>query len=233
MTVTDRLVVDLLDPDFYSSNPHEAWTRMRAEEPVYRDHRNGLWGITRHADVMEVERRSSVFLSGQGYRAIWSPEEVNMIAQDDPRHRQQRMVVQQRFTRASVAARTTQIDALVNELIDAVIDNGQCELVDAMAGQLPARLTARLLGFPETSWAQIKSWSERLMRTDMRERDGRIFSDFFDANMEFVAALGESARERIGCPADDLISEWLHASIDGEPFPPAAIAQSVGAVTAT
>ena len=48
------------------------------------------------------------------------------------------------------------------------------------------------------------------MRTDMRERDGRIFSDFFAANMEFVAALGESARERIGCPADDLISQWLH-----------------------
>ncbi len=30
----------------------------------------------------------AVFLSGQGYRAVWSPDEINMIAQDDPRHRQ-------------------------------------------------------------------------------------------------------------------------------------------------
>ena len=54
---------------------------------------------------MEVERRSNVFLSGQGYRAIWSPDEINMIAQDDPRHRQQRMLVQHKFTCAEVANR--------------------------------------------------------------------------------------------------------------------------------
>src|SRR3954463_11682517 len=94
----DWLAVDLLDPYFYSSNPHDTWTWMRANEPVYRDHRNGLWGITRHADVMEVERLSSVFLSGRGTRPIWPREEINMIAQAAPRHRQQRMVVQQRFT---------------------------------------------------------------------------------------------------------------------------------------
>jgi cytochrome P450 family 142 subfamily A polypeptide 1 len=222
------MIVDLLDPEFYSSNPHDTWSWMRANEPVYRDERNGLWGITRHADVMEVERLSSVYLSGQGYRAIWSPEEINMIAQDDPRHRQQRMLVQHKLTRAAVHERLVEIDALVNELIDAVLDQGECELVEAIAGQLPARLTARLIGFPETLWPQIKGWSERLMRTDMRERDGHIFTDFFAANMEFVAALGEVAKERFGCPADDLISLWLHASIDGEPLPGPAVAHEVG-----
>ncbi len=67
---TDRRVYDLLDPNFYSSEPHDAWTWMRANEPVYRDDRNGLWGVTRHADLMDVERRSTIFLSGQGYRAL-------------------------------------------------------------------------------------------------------------------------------------------------------------------
>ena len=76
----ERLVVDLLDPEFYSSNPHDTWAWMRANEPVYRDRRNGLWGITRHADIMEVERRSGVFLSGQGYRAVWSPDEINTVS---------------------------------------------------------------------------------------------------------------------------------------------------------
>ena len=142
----ERLVVDLLDPEFYRSNPHDAYTWMRANEPIYRDHRNGLWGITRHADLMEVERRSSVYLSGQGYRAIWSPDEINMIAQDDPRHRQQRMLVQHKFTRSAVSDRRAEIDALVAELIDNIINDGECELIDAISGQLPARLTCRLLG---------------------------------------------------------------------------------------
>lgn len=231
---TDRMVVDLLDPEFYRGNPHAAWAWMRANEPVYRDHRNGLWGITKHADIMEVERRSSVFVSGQGYRAIWSPDEINMIAQDDPRHRQQRMLVQHKFTRAEVTDRRPEIDVLVGELLDAIIDAGECELVDAIAGQLPARLTARLLGYPESMWREIKSWSERLMRIDMRERDGHTFVEFMDANLEFMGGLGEIAKDKMayaaknGCPADDLISVWLHAQIEGQPLPPMAIAHEVG-----
>src|SRR6188508_2991692 len=97
-----RAAIDLLDPELYQRNPHDVWTWMRANEPVYRDERNGLWAITRHADVQEVERRSGTFVSGQGYRALWSPEEQNMIAQDDPRHRQQRSLVAHHFTRAEV-----------------------------------------------------------------------------------------------------------------------------------
>jgi cytochrome P450 family 142 subfamily A polypeptide 1 len=226
----ERLVVDLLDPDLYARDPHDVWAWMRANEPVYRDRRNGLWGITRHGDLMEVERRSSVFVSGQGYRAIWSPEEVNMIAQDDPRHRQQRMLVQSRFTGKAIGARRDEIEALTTDVLDAALADGatEMEVVGALSGQLPARLTARLLGFPEDWWPRLQSWSERLMRTDMRERDGRAFCDFFDANIEFAGALGGIAQERIGCPADDLISTWIHAEIDGERLPPEAIVHEVG-----
>jgi cytochrome P450 family 142 subfamily A polypeptide 1 len=224
-----RREVDLLDPDLYQRNPHDVWTWMRANEPVYRDHRNGLWGITRHADLMFVERTSSVFVSGQGYRALWSPEEINMIAQDDPRHRQQRMLVQGRFTGKAVAGRRADIAGLTGQLIDHIIESGtSTEVVQSLAGQLPARTTAVLIGYPEEMWPQVMSWSERLMRTDMRERSGEVFCEFVDANMEFMGALGEVARERAGCPADDLVSTWIHAEIDGEPLPPFAIAHEVG-----
>ncbi|MCB1002076.1 MAG: cytochrome P450 [Ilumatobacteraceae bacterium] len=223
----ERLVVDLLDPDLYQRNPHDVWTWMRANEPVYRDHRNGLWGVTRHTDLKEVERVSSIYLSGQGYRAIWAPDEINMIAQDDPRHRQQRMLVQPYLTGASVASRHADTAALVAELV-AGFGGDDVEVVESFAAQLPARLTARLLGYPESMWPQLKSWSERLMRVDMRERDGQTFVDFIDANMEFVEALGPVAAERYGCPAHDLIGEWVNATIDGQPLPPPAIVHEVG-----
>ena len=105
------------------------------------------------------------------------------------------------------------------------------EVVDALAAQLPARLTARLLGFAEEQWRDVKSWSERLMRTDMRDRDGQVFSDFIEANTEFATCLGDIARQKFasGCPADaDLISIWLNAEIDGERLPPQAIVHEVG-----
>lgn len=229
-TTADRLVVDLLDPHFYQDRVrmHAAFTWMRAHEPVYRDQRNGLWGVTRHEHLRDVERRSQVFSSQQGYRAIWSPDEINMIAQDDPRHRQQRLLVQGDLTGHAVAARRPEIEALVTELLDAALAKGSMEVVDELSGQLPARLTCRLLGYPESMWRELKSWSERLMRIDMRERDGQTFTDFVDANMEFVQALVPVARERAGCPAHDFIGTWVNARIDGEPLPPQAIVHEVG-----
>lgn len=223
-----RLVVDLLDPELYRRNPHDVWTWMRANEPVYRDQRNGLWGVTRHADLMDVERRSGVFISGTGYRAIWAPDEINMIAQDDPRHRQQRMLVQPKFTRAAVAERQPELQALAEEIVDAFVGDGELEVIDQLAGQLPARLTCRLLGYPEDTWREVKSWSERLMRIDMRERDGVTFTEFIEANMEFAGALAPVAMERMGCPADDLISTWMHAEIGGQKLPQLALVHEVG-----
>lgn len=230
----DRLAVDLLDPDLYRCEPHDVWAWMRDHEPVYRDVRNGLWAVTRHADLMDVERRSTVFVSGQGYRAVWSPDEINMIAQDDPRHRQQRLLVQGTFTKKSVERRRAELDGLVAEVLDAALvpdgngGGGEMEVVEALSGQVPARLTARLLGYPEERWRDVKSWSERLMRIDMRERDGKVFREFVAANQEFVAALGDVAAEKYSNPGDDLISTWVHARIDGEPLRPEAIVHEVG-----
>ena len=225
---TERLIVDLLDPELYQSNPHHVWAWMRANEPVYRDEKNKLWGITRHADVMDVERRSSVFSSEGVYRAVLSPGESNMIAQDDPRHRQQRMLVQPQLTHAGVATRTSEVEALVAELVAEAVTQGEFDVVELIAGQLPARMTARLLGFPEEMWPEVKSWSERLMRTDMRDRDPLIMNEFIDANREFLGAMIPIMQEVTACPRNDFMSIWANAEIDGQKLPPEAIFHEVG-----
>ena len=225
---TERMTIDLLDPALYQSNPHDVWRWMRANEPVYRDEKNKLWGITRHADVMDVERRSSVFSSEGVYRAVLSPGESNMIAQDDPRHRQQRMLVQPQLTHAGVATRTAEVEALVAELVAEAVAQGEFDVVELIAGQLPARMTARLLGFPEEMWPEVKSWSERLMRTDMRDRDPLVMNEFIDANREFLGAMMPIMQEVTACPRNDFMSIWAHAEIDGQKLPPEAIFHEVG-----
>jgi len=225
---TERMIIDLLDPELYKSNPHDVWAWMRANEPVYRDEKNKLWGITRHADVMDVERRSSVFSSEGVYRAVLSPGESNMIAQDDPRHRQQRMLVQPQLTHAGVATRTAEVEALVAELVAEAVSQGEFDVVELIAGQLPARMTARLLGFPEEMWPEVKSWSERLMRTDMRDRDPLVMNEFIDANREFLGAMMPIMQEVTACPRNDFMSIWANAEIDGQKLPPEAIFHEVG-----
>src|SRR6187402_3412910 len=130
---------DLLDEDFYADldGMHAAFTHLRANDPVYRDPTSGFVGVTRHADVVDVERRAKVFVSGQGYRSQWSPEEDNMIAQDDPGHAEQRALVARRLTPKGAAREERRIRRIVADLLDASADRAEMEVDDDLAAPLP------------------------------------------------------------------------------------------------
>jgi cholest-4-en-3-one 26-monooxygenase len=214
MTATDAPPVNLLDPAWWADldRVHDLFTWARAEAPVYRD-ANGIWVVTCHADVIDVERRSQVFSSRGSYRANIAMEESNMIALDDPEHVEQRRLVSRRFTPRAVQRHTDHLRSRIDELIDAVASAGRLEVVHDLAAQLPSRLTATLLGFSEDRWEDIRSWSERLMRTDAVTFDNDAMLGMISAITEFNALLQATATERSVCPADDLISVWAGAGM--------------------
>ncbi len=216
MTATEPRTADLLDPAWWPDldRVHEFFTWARREAPVFRDEVNGMWAVTRHADLLDVERRSTVFSSRGAYRANLGMDESNMIAHDDPQHLEQRRLVSRRFTPRAVQNEAAFLQSRIDLLLDAVSDQGRLEVVHDLAGQLPARLTAELLGFPEDDWEDIKSWSERLMRTDSITRDQDALMGVMNAIMEFNPRLEQISAERRGCPAHDLISAWTAAEMN-------------------
>ncbi len=213
---------DLLDEGFYADldGMHESLAYLRANDPVYRDPKTRMVGVTRHADLVDVERRARVFVSSQGYRSMWSPEEDNMIAQDDPGHADQRALVARRLTPRGVAPQEQPLRALIDVLLDAVADAGEMEVVDALAAQLPSRHTADLLGFPQDRWRDLKSWSERMMRLDSIPRDasGEVLQGVMAAITEFQAYLNEAVPRFREEPNDSFISVWANASVRGCPM---------------
>jgi cholest-4-en-3-one 26-monooxygenase len=215
-----RPTVDLLDPAFYVDLEamHDAFRWMRANEPVYRDETNDLWAVTRHADVIDVERRAKVFVSGQGYRSFNSPTESNMIALDDPAHAEQRALVARRFTPKAVVRHEELIRGIVTDLLDSIAEAGRMEVVSDLAAPLPCKLTANLLGFPEDAWPEVRSWSERLMRIDRMTREPEVAMDLIAACQEFQAVLDDVVPKRREEPADDLVSVWANAEVAGCPM---------------
>ena len=215
MTATEAAPINLLDPAWWVDldRVHEFFTWARREAPVYRD-ANGFWIVTRHADIVDIERRSDVFSSRGSYRANIAEDESNTIALDDPEHLAQRRLVSGRFTPRAVEEHAAFLSSRIDELITAVADQGRLEVVHDLAAQLPSRLTAHLLGFPEELWPDIKSWSERLMRTDAVAFDSDALTGMMDVIRAFNPVLQELAAERTRCPVDDLISVWAGAGMD-------------------
>ncbi|HZN15166.1 MAG TPA: cytochrome P450 [Acidimicrobiales bacterium] len=221
--------IDVLDREFWN-DAHEAWTWCRANDPVYRDEAAGIWCITKHADILWVERHDELFSSDSSYRLNESPGESNMIASDDPVHLHQRRLVNRGFTPRAAKAQTAMFVAMIDALVDPLTPTGRTEVIQDIAGQLPARFTAQLLGLDADEWwPTMKQWSERLMRIDAAAIDQSVIADLMTTLQELGGFVATKSEEFRGCPADGLLSTWANATMaDGTPMPIETIFHETG-----
>jgi cholest-4-en-3-one 26-monooxygenase len=218
-TTTSAPTINLLDPEFYVE-PFEAYRWLREESPVHWDPVQRLWGISRHADVMHVEKSTSRYSSFEGSRPHTDQRaDTSMINKDDPEHQRQRKVVAPRFTPRAVRDHDAHIRGIVTDILDAVIDEGGCEVVEAIASRLPAIVIGDLLGYPREMWPLVRKWSEETMyQAGQTPADGHIRDaqeGMSDSITEFGATTIPIIHERRADPKDDLISVWAHSELDG------------------
>ena len=218
----ERLAIDLLAPELYGGDPYPTYAWMRANEPIYWDEVNELWGISRYDDIVEIEKRKDVFINSDqekgGYRPNL-PADNAIIGLDDPLHMKRRNMVSRRFTPRAASAWEDDIRAKVTGILDAVRDKGgSAEIINDVAAPLPAMMIGKLLGFDEADWPKLKHWSE----TTIALGGGpRYFNDEgMISAIEFAGAAAELFEAKKSCPADDIFSFYTTAEVDGCPFDP-------------
>lgn len=223
---------NVLDPEFWVELDamHETFRGLRAQGPLAWDGASALWVAVGHAEILEIERRNEDFVSSQGYRSFDAGGEDNMIALDDPRHAEQRKLISRRFTPKAVRALDPYLTNLITELLDGFVGNGQLEVVSELAAQLPARLTAHLLGFDEDRWDDIKTWSEQMMRYDAALHNEEARAGFVSAVVGFSPPLFDLFDARRGNPTDDIISVWANAELGGCPIGRETLVNETGLV---
>ena len=218
----ERLAIDLLAPELYGGDPYPTYAWMRANEPIYWDEVNELWGISRYDDIVEIEKRKDVFINSDqekgGYRPNL-PADNAIIGLDDPLHMKRRNMVSRRFTPRAASAWEDDIRAKVTGILDAVRDKGgSAEVINDVAAPLPAMMIGKLLGFDDADWPKLKHWSE----TTITLGGGpRYFNDEgMISAIEFAGAAAELFEAKKSCPADDIFSFYTTAEVNGCPFDP-------------
>lgn len=215
-----RRTIDLLDGELYVRDPYSVYAWMREHAPLYWDPINELVGVSRYDDIIDVEKRKEIFVNSDqvkgGYRPN-IPADPAIIGLDDPLHQKRRSLVARRFTPRAVAGREDHVRATVTRLLDRVAAaGGTAEVIEDLAAPLPAMTIAWLLGFPEERWPELKDWSERTIVLGGGPR--YMDEDGVAAAMEFAEAASELYAEKQHCPADDIMSTWTQATVDGEPL---------------
>jgi cholest-4-en-3-one 26-monooxygenase len=218
VTTTSVVPLNILDPLLYAGDPYPAYKWLRDEAPAYWDPVNRIWGISRHSDVLAIERDAARYSSAAGSRPLIEMS-ASMINRDDPRHQQQRKLVSRRFSPRAVRRHEDRVRSLAGELITAATAKGTADVVQDLAAPLPAMVIGELLGFDRAMWPKCREWSERTMSAaGFRNDDPRQPGGSPEAISEFVAAFYELIEARRAEPRDDLVSAWVHGAVDGEPL---------------
>ena len=219
--------VDLCNPDnFVDGVPHEMFTTLRREAPVYKhptpDGRH-FWCVTRHEDLVAVNRDSKTFSSWLGGATLnmdadpanLETQRMMMLNMDPPDHTKLRKIVNKGFTPRMIRELSDRLERDATAIVDAIIDRGKCEFVSEVASELPLIAIAEFLGVPREERKVIFDLSNRLIGFD----DPEFQTSAEDAGVaagELYAFAQDLADARRKEPQDDIISALLHAEVDGE-----------------
>ncbi len=207
--------VDLTDGEFYASGKaRAAYAWMRANQPVFRD-RNGLAAATTYQAVIDAERAPEMFSNAGGIRPDQGPL-PHMIDMDDPEHLLRRKLVNSGFTRKRVRDKEASIAAVVDNLIDAVCERGECDFVWDLAAPLPMAMIGDMLGVRPEQREMFLKWTDDLvvaLSSSVAEANWQAALDAYAAYTQFTLDTIAARRKE---PTDDLTSVLVHAEVDGQ-----------------
>jgi cytochrome P450 len=230
---TDSAVTVLADPQAYADEPrlHAALTQLRSTDPVclvdvpgYRP----FWGITKHADIMAIERDSTVFTNSP--RPVLTTAEGDdqqaamgistLIHLDGQQHRVVRAIAADWFRPKAMRALKVRIDELARTFVDRMAEaGGECDFVQEVAVNFPLYVIMSLLGLPESEFPRILKYTQELFGNDDAElQRGTTMEERGLALFELFTYFNEVTASRRETPTEDLASTIANARIDGEPL---------------
>ena len=186
--------------------------RLRREDPVHWDAKNGFWLLTRHADVREASKQPELYSSEpKGPWHLWEMH-FSMQSLDGPEHRRQRALVSKGFTPRMVRRLAEPARATMHACVDAVAARGSAELVSELAAPVPLRLIADMLGLSAEDFDLFQRWSDAASTGDPQVTGSPAFQA---VQAQLEALLHEEAARRRVEPRDDLLSAVVAAEAEG------------------
>ena len=163
---------DLSSHDTFAQGaPHNTFARLRREAPVsWTDYAagKGYWSITRHADILALNRNVAVFSSAQGIRMEDQTHEEYLARRtfqetDPPEHTRHRMLLAKAFSGPVVQQFDQQIRDLCNSILDKALQVREFDAVECIARELPMRMLGQILGLPEQDLDWLVTRGDQLM----------------------------------------------------------------------
>lgn len=216
--MTDR-VIDLLDPETHADNPWPLYEWMREEAPLYFDAENGVWCVSRYDDIIRVARDPKTFTSVEGNRPNL-PYDGSFIHLDGKGHHERRNLLKERFGPTGIKRIEGHIRDVCVELIERVLDQGECEFIEDIAAPLPTQIIAEMTGIPKDQHDTVRHHLDIFCKGGNGPK--HVTDEVNTAFYAWAEIHFNQVMERMVEPKDDVLSLWIqstdlkHAPFDEE-----------------
>jgi len=212
MTIGETVTLDQLETD-----PYPIYGRLRDEEPVSWVPAVGLWLVTRHDDVKLIDLSPEAFTAATEPSTLNRTMGENMLGMEGPEQRWIRAITEIPYRPRDVEARTRgMIPELANELVDAIVADGEADLFHAYADPMSVRSLRFMLGLDEVPWEDILRWNEGLMPGLANFEDDPEKQAPADlASASLGSAIEQVLDRRAEDPDDSVLSWMFHHEEDG------------------
>lgn len=203
--------LDLGDPGFVA-DPYPWFAAERERHQVAWHDDLGMWLAFDHACVGAVQR-------DRRFGRLWHDREPasylepfnllhrhQMMENEPPEHTRLRRPVARAFARGHVDRLRPRVRQLAAELLDEV-DPGGFDVVGDYAEPLPVLVIAELLGVDRSWVAQLRTWSQAIVRMYEPAPDATVVEAAVVAAGEFSGLVRDLLRDRATAPRDDLLSD--------------------------
>ena len=212
-------------PPEYRADPYPLYDWVRDNDPVHRAP-DGNWVLVRYADAHRV-LRDPRFSNNPAWLGPEAVEQMGsspvrrvgsrlMMFLDPPDHTRLRSLVSQAFTPKVVESLRPRIQALVDELLDAVVDRGEIDVLADLAYPLPTIVICELLGVPLADRELFKDWSADASRLLDGYLEPETQTQGLAAAMHLAAYFTDLIEKRRADPGPDLLSALISAEQAGE-----------------
>jgi methyl-branched lipid omega-hydroxylase len=234
--------IDLSDIEFWRRPWDEregAFQLLRKERPFaffkepeipvdWMEQGPGYYAVTKHSHIVEMSRQPELFCSGKGATSPMDmPEAFNeffgsMINMDDPRHARLRKIVSAGFTPRMLKQVEDSVQSAATEIVDRVMDLGECDFVVDVAARLPLKIICDMMGIPESEYDGIFHRTNIILSQGDPEyipegtEPGEVVTALLTAGQELSQLVQELGDERRKNPTDDLTSALVNAEVEGE-----------------
>ena len=248
MRIPQEIAGTIVDPKAYADGKRvdDAFTFLRREMPLAVAQPEGFdpfWVVTKHADILEVERQNDLFHNGDRGTTLvnidtdarvrrimgGSPHLVKSLVQmDNPEHGGYRRLTQPYF----LAQNLKRLEARTREIARASIDRmarlgTSCDFARDVAFLYPLHVIMEVLGVPEIDEPRMLKLTQELFGSadpDLNRNAGAMqdpdaaLGSLQSVIADFVTYFNTITENRRAEPKDDVASVIANGKINGEPL---------------